>query len=91
MKSIVQSNKECFICKTTMNLQKHHVFGGANRDLSEKYGLWVWLCVPHHTGSNEAVHLNRKTELLLKKYAQVRFERKHTREEFIKIFGKSWR
>lgn len=90
-RSIVQSYKECFFCKTTLGLHKHHIFGGINRKLSEKYGLWVYLCVYHHTGSNDSVHMNREIEIWLKRYAQIRFERKHTREEFIEIFGKSWR
>ena len=53
MKSIMQTKKECYVCRelvgTEMSLpdtglEMHHIFGGtANRKLSEKYGLKVWL------------------------------------------------
>jgi len=66
MKSIIQSEKECFVCKTTSNLHDHHIlFGTSNRKNSEKYGLKVWLCMEHHTGSAGA-HQNRALDLYLK-------------------------
>jgi len=88
--SILQTEKECFVCKTTYGLEEHHVIGGtANRKQSEKYGLKVWLCHEHHRG-NTGVHFNKELDLKIKKIAQSTFEREHTREEFRAIFGKSW-
>ena len=90
MKSILQTEKECFICKTNYSLEEHHVFFGfANRKLSEKNGLKVWLCPEHHRG-NSGAHNNRETDLSIKKYAQTEYEKEHSREEFIRIFGKSY-
>lgn len=90
MKSILQSEKECFVCHTTYGLEEHHVIGGtANRKQSEKYGLKVWLCHEHHRG-NSGVHFNKELDLKIKKIAQSTFECEHTREEFRAIFGKSW-
>ena len=90
MISILQTEKECFVCKTTYGLEEHHVIGGtANRKQSEKYGLKVWLCHEHHRG-NTGVHFNKELDLKIKKIAQSTFEREHTREEFRAIFGKSW-
>ena len=90
MKSILQTEKECFVCKTTYGLEEHHVIGGtANRKQSEKYGLKVWLCHEHHRG-NSGVHFNKELDLKIKKIAQSTFECEHTREEFRAIFGKSW-
>ncbi len=90
MKSILQKNKECFVCKTTYGLEEHHVcFGSANRKQSEKYGLKVWLCAEHHRG-NSGVHFNKELDLSIKRFAQSEFEKTHTREEFIQIFGKSY-
>lgn len=44
-KSILQSEKECFMCGTVLNLERHHViFGTAGRKISDKLGLTVWLC-----------------------------------------------
>lgn len=91
MKSMIQNEKECFVCKTIYNLHNHHIFyGTANRRLSEKYGLKVWLCGNHHNLSNEGVHFNRKLDLYIKKIGQAAFEKTHTREEFMKIFGKNY-
>lgn len=92
MESIIQADRECYVCKTTYNLHDHHIiFGHANRKLSEKYGLKVWLCVNHHTGS-AGVHANNKElDKHLKKLAQEHFETKiGTREAFRGIFGKSY-
>ena len=50
-KSILQSDKECYLCRkrynlrTTRGLEEHHIlFGRGRRELSEQYGLKVWLC-----------------------------------------------
>ena len=91
MKSILQKKKECWFCKTTENLELHHIyFGTANRQISDKNGFVVYLCHRHHTGSNLSVHLNRKMDMTLKVCCQSKFEEKHTREEFRKIIGKSY-
>ena len=89
-KSIIQTEKECLICKTTIGLDKHHVFGAANRRLSEKYGLTVFLCREHHTG-NAGVHRNKVFNERLKKLGQKRFE-EHcgSREDFMRIFGRNY-
>ena len=42
-KSILQKDKECFLCTRMQDLEQHHIFGGPNRKWSEKYGLKVWL------------------------------------------------
>lgn len=91
MKSILQKDKKCFVCGTTQGLHDHHVFyGTANRKKSEKYGMKVWLCGMHHNLSNKGVHFDKKLDLLIKTKAQAVFEAKHTREEFIKIFGRNY-
>lgn len=64
--------------------------GVANRRLSEKWGCWVYLCYEHHEG-NTGVHHNRDLDLRLKQFAQEVFEAKlGTREDFRRIFGKSY-
>ena len=91
-KSIVSNRHECWVCGTTINLHKHHIYAGvANRKLSELYGCWVYLCGRHHNLSNEGVHFNRELELSLKRYCQDRFEANlGTRDDFRAIFGKSY-
>jgi hypothetical protein len=66
-------------------------FGWGNRQNSEKYGYVVGLCMYHHTGSKDAVHCNKVLEHKLKRMCQEEFEKNvGTREEFRKIFGKSY-
>lgn len=91
MKSVLQTEKECYVCNTTYNLHSHHIiYGTANRKQSEKYGLKVWLCREHHTGSH-GVHFNRDLDMYLKKLAQMHFEAHiGARNEFIRVFGKSY-
>ena len=91
MKSIIQDEKQCFVCGTTLNLQDHHIiYGTSNRKQSEKYGLKVWLCQEHHTGST-GVHFNRNLDIYLKKLAQEHFEAEYgARNVFRSVFGKSY-
>ena len=92
-KSILQDKKECWICGRQTNLHKHHAIHGktSNRNLSEKYGLWLWLCAIHHNMGNDSVHLNHDRDMEVKTYAQTVFEAKcGTREDFRAIFGKSY-
>lgn len=89
-KSIISNERECYVCHTPMNLHKHHIFFGPNRQNSEKYGCWVYLCAWHHNMSNEGVHFNRLLDVELKREAQKRFEELHSHEEFMRIFGKNW-
>lgn len=91
MKSIIQTEKQCFVCGKTFNLHDHHIiYGTSNRKQSEKYGLKVWLCYEHHTGSL-GVHFNKNLDLHLKKLAQEHFEAKYgARNDFRSIFGKSY-
>lgn len=91
METVIQSNKECYVCGQTTNLHSHRVFfGSANRKLSEKYGMKVWLCGAHHNQSNAGVHFNRQLDLRLKMDAQRVFEKQHSREEFMQIFGRNY-
>lgn len=91
MNSVLQENRECFVCKTTYNLNSHHVFEGtANRKQSEKYGMKIWLCERHHHMSDAGIHFNKELDLKVKRMAQEVFEQEHSREQFREIFGKSY-
>lgn len=92
MRSVVQDQKECLVCGTNQGLHLHHIFyGTSNRKQSDKYGLTVWLCGPHHNLSNDGVHFNRDLDLTIKREAQHKFEEIYgTREFFIQEFGKSY-
>jgi len=82
--------KKCYITGATTGLHKHHIFGGANRKLSEQYGLYVYLIPRLHNMSDEGVHFNREFDLQLKREGQRKFEETHSREDFVSIFGKNY-
>lgn len=92
MKSIIQENKECYVCKNTIGLHSHHIlYGTANRRMSELYGLKVWLCPKHHNMSDEGVHFNRELDLHLKKLAQEYYEANYgDRVDFRETFGRNY-
>ena len=90
MKSVLQTEKECFVCHTTYNLEEHHCFRAPYRNASERNGLKVWLCQPHHTGNRGVHNGNVILDKWLKQTAQKKYEETHTREEFIREFGRSY-
>ena len=97
MKSIMQEEKYDYLAGydpetdwDNVYLEEHHCFfGNPDRSNSEKYGLKVWLTPEHHRGANSPHH-NREIDLMLKKDAQRAFERTHSREEFMRIFGRNY-
>ncbi|WP_304958370.1 hypothetical protein [Dubosiella newyorkensis] len=92
MKSILQKEKKCWLCGSTLDLHRHHVFGGsANRAKSEKYGLTVYLCAPHHNMSGAGVHFDKAFDQQLKAWAQKQFEKEYSHELFMKIFKRNYR
>lgn len=100
MKSIMhpKTDRTCYLCMKLHgvydemnNLEEHHVFGGvANRPLSEKYGLKVYLCQGHHRTSKEAVHMNSEIASMLHEDAQLKFEEEYPELNFVDIFGKNY-
>lgn len=65
-------------------------YGTANRKKSEEFGCWVYLCAGHHNMTDYSVHFNKELDLKLKKECQKEFEKNGTREEFRRIFGRSY-
>lgn len=79
----------CVVCGSPY-IQHHHIFEGtANRKKSDKYNYIIPLCQKHHTGS-EGIHFNNYLALAWKRRAQEHYEETHTREEFIREFGRSY-
>ncbi len=83
----------CFLCGGYGACEEHHIFGGyANRKLSEKYGLKVWL---HHNCHNEppkGVHFNKQVMDKLHKIGQQKAMEYYgwNVDEFRSIFGKNY-
>ena len=93
MKSIIQQGDYpvCYLTGRSDHLEEHHVFGGNNRKLSEKYGLKVYLTAEMHRGK-DGVHNNRELSDELKADIQQKAMEHYnwTIEEFRLIFGKSY-
>lgn len=89
--SIMQDTKECYLSRRTDGLHKHHIYGGPRRMASDKWGCWVWLYHELHNTTSRGVHTDRVLDLQLKQDCQERFEELYGHEQFMKIFGKSWR
>lgn len=91
--SIMPGNEKnrCYICGRYGQTEEHHIFGGnPNRKHSEEHGLKVYLCPDCHRG-DLSVHKNRELRLNLQEEAQAEFEKTHSREEFMAIFGRNYR
>lgn len=91
-KSIMQDTKACYITDRTDNLHRHHIYyGNGRRKLSEQYGCWVYLTGQLHNQSPYALHCgNHQLDVTLKQECQQKFELAHTREDFVRIFGRSY-
>ena len=75
----------------TAPVERHHIFGGANRKNSEKYGVVVPLRPDLHPNGVYAGHSAKLIDVKLKTMAQEYFEREcGTRDDFRRIFGKSY-
>ena len=73
-------------------IETHHVFNGANRKLSEKYGLCVYLTHDEHNEPPYGVHFNKTVrEKLQAEVQQIAMDRYGwTVEDFIEIFGRNY-
>ena len=87
----------CFLCKRNRHagrLEQHHqhIFGGARRKLSDKYGLCVTLCEECHRLGKHAVHQSAETMQYLHEYGQRKAmeENGWTIEQFREVFGKNY-
>lgn len=88
--------RRCFLCGRNGAqdpLDKHHIFGGAYRKKSEKYGLVVYLCHNKcHIFGKMAVHQNKGQMRRLKRYGQLNAMQKQgwSEDDFIREFGKNY-
>ena len=90
MRSIVSTEKECYICGSTQWLELHHLYGASNRKKSTKYGLVVYLCHYCHNEPPNGVHYNKKRMDWLRAEGQKKFIENYPDLDFLKIFGKSY-
>lgn len=86
--------RKCFLCGRNGSgdrLERHHIFGGACRPLSEKYGLVVYLCGERcHRNGEYSAHRNAEVMAYLHRYGQRKFEEENKNQNFREIFGRSY-
>lgn len=90
--SILQDDlTECYRCgHSHEKLDRHEIYGAANRKKSKALGLWVMLC--HDSCHLNGVHKDASENRRLKQKAQ-RIAMKHygwTTEDFIREIGKNY-
>lgn len=91
MKSIIQKEKRCYLCGSTVGLEEHHLMHGSSwRKLAERYGLKVWLCGFHHRDNKHGVHGNAKLDLWFKQLAQNCFEIAYSHELWMEVFKRNY-
>lgn len=82
----------CFICGAVGGVERHHIFGGALRSKSDKYGLVVPLCHNCHNEPPNGVHHNREKMDMLHRWAERKMINEHgwSKERFMKEFYKNY-
>lgn len=93
-KSIIQKDPtECYICGRNGAedpLDKHHVFGGANRKLSEEDGLYIMVC--HKRCHIEKLHKDQTSAICMKAIGEGEWLRANNKtiEDFRARYGGNW-
>lgn len=99
--SIIQENPYVdFLDESIECLEKHHIFGGANRKKSEEDGLYVWLTHWNHNEPPKGVHFNKERmqyfhELgevawILRRMIRQKLTFQDAIKEFRRRYGKSY-
>lgn len=88
VKSIIQTDKECFLCGRQTGLHLHHVCHGFNRKKADEDGLTVYLCVECHTNLHQRGWHDKELKAIAEKAWCDHYGK--TKEEFIARYGKSY-
>jgi predicted RNase H-like nuclease (RuvC/YqgF family) len=85
--SILQDkNNKCFLCGKYIKTDTHEIFGGSNRKKSMEHGLIVYLCRECHKKADT----DEKIKKDLHNIGKAKFIKEHSKEEFLKEFGKNY-
>ncbi|MGM0409262.1 MAG: hypothetical protein ACQEQF_00765 [Bacillota bacterium] len=82
----------CQYCGVGGTVENHHIFGGKNRNISDKYDcMQIFLCYKCHRQQPTGVHGgNKKLDLFLKRKSQKEFEKKYSHEKFMEEIGRNY-
>ena len=90
--SILQKDPlKCYLCGAAAT-ETHHIFGGANRAKSDKYGLTVRLCHWCHNEPPNGAHYSKVTMDALRRNGQRAAMDKYSWDigRFVREFGKNY-
>lgn len=90
--SVFTDNMDCCIFTGSYDVERHHIYGGSNRKLSEQYGFVVPLRYDlHPNGARVNPNYGQKVDIKLKQMGQEYFEANYgSREDFRQLFGRSY-
>lgn len=81
----------CFFCGQFGDTAVHElIYGRGRRELCKEDGLYVFLCPACHKWEHEGGGLTFPSGNTLKQVGQLAYERNHTREEFMKRYGRNY-
>ena len=91
-KSIISTELKCYICGRKSPLERHHIFGAANRPKADKDGLVVYLCHDCHNEPPNGVHHNKGIDVQLKQIGQKAWMDHHGKsaDDFRRRYGKNY-
>jgi len=90
--SILFTEERCFFCgRRDRKLDRHEPFGGALREKSKNYGMWVLLCNDGCHEGKTGAHGDAEKAEGLRQYAQRCAMKEYGWDtaEFIRRFGKN--
>ena len=91
LKSVFTDDMEHCFLTGMCPVERHHIFGGPNRERSEKYGFVVPLYPTKHPNGVHAGRDAKEIDIQLKMMAQEYFEAHYgTRDDFRRELGKSY-
>lgn len=90
--SVFTEDMDRCIYTGSTTVERHHVFGGSNRNRSERFGYVAPLRPDYHpNGVFADKSIAQLIDTELKQRCQKHYEENHgTREQFIREFGKSY-
>lgn len=82
-----ESLSMCCNCGSMVNITRHEVYEGKNRQNSMKYGFVIPLCLDCHRRLQEDKTFNDKWKVKAQKYFEKNIG---TREQFLEIFRRNY-
>lgn len=81
----INNMEDCYLCDDKAD-NWQEIYSGGNRKMSMTNGFCIPICCEYHN----IVQLNKQNNIYLKQLCQRKYEETHTREEFIRLVGKSY-